>query len=274
MSTSPMSVLRFAALLVLTAPACSMLTLNSFIASHMVLARHPSAARVWGNATAGANVSVELIGVGQWKTAAAADGSWQLELPPQPAGVNHSLVITDGSTSLTLQDVAFGDVFLCTGQSNSEWFTHNHNRNPDTVCLVVEFSLNAAMNATAEIADSIHYPNLRLATVANQFSATPMSNAPSIANYTDPDGKVEAWRRSGPDAFAPATSTEFSYFSAVCYLFGRDLYRRCTQPPPCPAYLAAPVQVVWRLGPDWARGCRCRWRQNRNSDVTWCTGGC
>ena len=81
------------------------------------------------------------------------------------------------------------------------------------------------MNASAEIADSINYPNLRLATVATQLSATPMSNAPSIANYTGPDGKVEAWRRSEPDAFAPATTTQFSYFSAVCYLYGRDLYK-------------------------------------------------
>ena len=41
----------------------------------------------------------------------------------------------------------------------------------------MEFSLNAAMNASAEIADSIHYPNIRLATVADQFTATPMANA-------------------------------------------------------------------------------------------------
>ena len=91
----------------------------------------------------------------------------------------------------------------------------------------MEFSLNAAMNASAEIADSINYPNLRLSTVATVPGAkTPMHDVPSITNYTDPkSGKVVSWRVSEPDAFAPATSTEFSYFSAVCYLFGRDLFK-------------------------------------------------
>jgi sialate O-acetylesterase len=96
----------------------------------------------------------------------------------------------------------------------------------------MEFSLNAAMNASQEIADSIHYSEgLRLATVDTRPSSTPMANAPSIANYTGPDGTIQAWRRSEPDAFAPATidgkpNTQFSYFSAACYLFGRDLYRQ------------------------------------------------
>ena len=59
----------------------------------------------------------------------------------------------------------------------------------------MEFSLNAAMNASAEIADSINYPNLRLATVATRPSATPMANVHPIPNYTNADGTVAAWRR-------------------------------------------------------------------------------
>ena len=107
-------------LALLIVPACGQLVLNNFIASHMVLARQPMAARVWGNTAPGNIVSVTLVGGGSWKAAAAtADGFWQLDLPPQPAGANHSLTFSDGSTVVTLHDIAFGDVFLCSGQSNS-----------------------------------------------------------------------------------------------------------------------------------------------------------
>eukprot|EP01052_Picozoa_sp_SAG31_P042490 SAG31_NODE_6761_length_1895_cov_1.702116_3_plen_88_part_00 len=77
--------------------------------------------------------------------------------------------------TVTLSDVAFGDVYLCTGQSN------------------MEFSVNAAANASAEIADSVNYPQLRLATVLNRPAATPQSNVPSIANFSWPtDGNKTA----------------------------------------------------------------------------------
>eukprot|EP01047_Picozoa_sp_COSAG01_P047540 COSAG01_NODE_4552_length_4929_cov_144.720083_2_plen_531_part_00 len=89
--------------------------------------------------------------------------------------------------------------------------------------------MNAALNASAEIADSINYPQLRLATVLNRPTATPQSNVPSIANFSWPtDGNRTAgyvWRQSGPNALAPANDTGFTFFSAVCYFTGRDLVR-------------------------------------------------
>jgi sialate O-acetylesterase len=99
------------------ARAPASLSLHHFVSSHMVLAREPLAAVVWGNATAGKVVTVSLGGGGSWKSPpAAANGSWSVELPPQPAGVGHTLTVTDGSTTLKLGDIAFGDVYLCTGQ--------------------------------------------------------------------------------------------------------------------------------------------------------------
>ena len=93
------------------------LTLHTFVADHMVLAREPLSARIWGNATAGAIVTVALGGGVSAKSApAATNGSWSVELPPQPAGAGHSLTVSDGTTKLSLSDVAFGDVYLCTGQ--------------------------------------------------------------------------------------------------------------------------------------------------------------
>jgi sialate O-acetylesterase len=97
--------------------AAATLTMHTFIADHMVLAREPLSARIWGNATVGATVTVALAGGGSAKSAPAAmNGSWSVELPPQPAGAGHSLTVSDGTTTLKLSDVAFGDVYLCTGQ--------------------------------------------------------------------------------------------------------------------------------------------------------------
>jgi sialate O-acetylesterase len=125
-------------------------------------------------------------------------GLWTIELPPQPASSGHTITISDGKSRIQLDDIAFGDVYLCSGQSN------------------MQMSVQDAKNSTSEIEDSMHYPDLRLATVSMVRSSTPQQDVTSKAsNYT--------WTRSGPGAFG---SEKFSYFSATCYFFGRDLYTK------------------------------------------------
>ncbi|VEU37517.1 unnamed protein product [Pseudo-nitzschia multistriata] len=174
------------------------LKLPTFVASHMVLQREPLSSRIWGWADPGSLVRVSLDSKIYTDTNAQPDGSWIIELPPQPAGSDHKILIADGETSITLQDVAFGDVYLCSGQSN------------------MELSLPAVFNASAEIEDSSNYPNLRLATVDKVTSDTPQKDAPSKS----PD---YAWARSGPDAMN--LNDTFKYYSATCYFFGRELYK-------------------------------------------------
>jgi hypothetical protein len=88
----------------------SPLTLNNFVADHMVLAREPLSANVWGNATAGSKVTVSLDGKAVANTVATADGRWRAAIPPQPAGTDHTITVADGSASIEIVDVAFGDV--------------------------------------------------------------------------------------------------------------------------------------------------------------------
>ena len=83
-----------------------------------------------------------------------------IDLPPQPAGDGHRITISDGETVLQLDDIAFGDVYLCAGQSN------------------MEMTVPAVFNAAAEIEDSINYPNLRLLSVARKTADTPQDDAP------------------------------------------------------------------------------------------------
>ena len=180
--------------------AVDKLTLPTFLASHMALQREPHAARLWGWAPPQAKVMATVTGPKATGAAVAdADGLWVIDLPPQPASASEDILLTDGTTTITLEDIAFGDVYLCSGQSN------------------MEFSVNTAFNASHEIADSVNYPSLRLATVKNDVADAPKPDAASKANYT--------WARSGPAAFVPVDGTGFSWFSATCYFFGRDLYK-------------------------------------------------
>ena len=50
----------------LIAASARPLQLHHFIDNYMVLQRAPLAARIWGNATSGARVTVELKGVNHW----------------------------------------------------------------------------------------------------------------------------------------------------------------------------------------------------------------
>ena len=81
----------------------------------------------------------------------------------------------------------------------------------------MEFSVNGAFNATAEIADSANYPGLRLATVQKVPSNMPLENTTSKAPYS--------WAKSGPAAMQPVGGAGFSWFSATCYFAGRDIFR-------------------------------------------------
>ena len=152
------------------------LTLPTFIASHMVLQRAPLQARLWGWTKPGKNVTATLDQDLTITTTAGASGEWELEFAPQVAGSGHTIEIHDGTSSITLADVAFGDVWLCSGQSN------------------MEFSVNTAFNASAELADSASYPDLRLATVKKAVAPTPLPDIGSKSNYS--------WARSGPHSLS------------------------------------------------------------------------
>ena len=76
---------------------------------------------IWGWADAGEEVTVVLRDADQTvehaQTRADQDGNWRVELEPRPAGGPYSLTINE----LELTDVLYGEVWLCSGQSNMEW---------------------------------------------------------------------------------------------------------------------------------------------------------
>lgn len=98
-------------------------TLPAIWSSDMVL-QQQSEARFGGKATPGADVTI----VAQWQKTpltvkAGADGRWSAKIKtPEGGKKNYTLEFTDGADgeSLTLENIAIGEVWLCSGQSNME----------------------------------------------------------------------------------------------------------------------------------------------------------
>jgi len=107
---------------------------------------------------------------------------------------------------IVLSNVAFGDVYLCSGQSN------------------MEFSVNNAFNASEEIQASILYPGIRMFTAARAVADNLQTD---VSDKTGGAGIYanSTWAVSAPAAFSPVGGVGFSWFSAVCYFFGREVYR-------------------------------------------------
>uniref|UniRef100_A0A8C0FQ45 Sialic acid acetylesterase n=1 Tax=Bubo bubo TaxID=30461 RepID=A0A8C0FQ45_BUBBB len=96
----------------------------SYYGDHMVLQKEPAGAVVWGYGEPGAAVTVVLSGAGglvvMKKTARVKgpSGTWTTVLDPMDQGGPYALTAGQGSENVTLRDVYFGDVWLCSGQSN------------------------------------------------------------------------------------------------------------------------------------------------------------
>ena len=82
-----------------------------------------SGALVWGFAKPDAKVSCTVdSGAPVTATADTATGRWELTLQEKGSPAARTLVFaTPGGTSVTLENVMFGAVFLCSGQSNMDF---------------------------------------------------------------------------------------------------------------------------------------------------------
>jgi len=162
--------------------------LPNLYGDHMVLQRDRPVP-LHGTAAPGQTVTVTLTPTGGqaiWHLTANADanGLWTVTLPATTAGGPYTLSFSADNT-IGLNDVEFGEVWLCSGQSN------------------MAFPLSSAKNADAEIAAADH-PDVRF--YQSPFSARIRPEADTITG---------AWKRCTPD--------DVSNLSAVAYFYGRDL---------------------------------------------------
>ena len=173
-------------------------TIASYYQDNMVLQREPYNAIIWGYAQTNSIVSTVLRGKIFNTTAVKVSWStnyiWTLKLDPMPASdvpTNIQLTETrpDGKSSLTIKNVLFGDVWICSGQSN------------------MEMSLLETFNGSDEANKSGKYDKIRIMTVAPVSSPVPVYDLIKIE---------QNWSVSSAASLG-------NYFSATCWYFGKSL---------------------------------------------------
>jgi sialate O-acetylesterase len=143
-------------LALLAATAQAEVRLSNVFGEHMVLQRDRPL-RVWGEATPGQTLTVELAGH-KASTRVDADGRWRVQLAPLPAGGPYRLRV-QGDQAIELDDVLIGDVWLLGGQSNMEFPLGATDTGPEEVASPqnpqlrqLRVPLRASVHPEAEIA--------------------------------------------------------------------------------------------------------------------------
>ena len=176
-------------LILLSCSLSAQVKLPTFFSNNMVL-QQGMEIPVWGWASPGEKVLVMLD-----KSTASAkankEGKWSLRLPAMNYGGPHKLTVK-GKNLQTFENVMIGEVWVCSGQSNMEFYLVNSN------------------NGDAEVAASGN-PQIRLFTVKKRISQKPQDQLE--------DGE---WLPCSPES-SPR-------FSAVGYFFGRALYEKLKVP--------------------------------------------
>ncbi|KAA0988854.1 sialate O-acetylesterase [Dyadobacter aurulentus] len=178
----------FQFLLLLTALSVQVfaqIRLPRLISDNMVLQRDQPIT-VWGWAAPKEKVTV--IFKNKTRSAVAgADGKWSIELPAQPAGTGFEMLVK-GKNEVRIRNIAFGDVWLCNGQSN------------------MVINMERVKERFPEDIANANYPDIR-----NFF-------IPTLIDLTGPqqDFPNAEWKAASPK--------DVLGFGAVSYFFARDLY--------------------------------------------------
>ncbi len=158
--------------------------LPAILGDGMVI-QQSSEVRLWGWAKPGEKILIST----SWTTVASdavgdAKGLWRATVKTPAADGKAQTISFKGDNEVVLKDVLFGEVWVCSGQSNMEW------------------PLIASENGQEAVKNASH-PTIRLFMVENTVSAEPQA---------DCKGKWSA-----------ATPESAKNFSAVGYFFGREI---------------------------------------------------
>jgi sialate O-acetylesterase len=224
------------------ASASAGLKLHNMFSSGMVM--QAEAPVLYGTAPPSSSITVTVDDDRAIPAHAAADGSWTVRLPPRaasdPTQRGHTVVIgCDGhGWTVELKDVLFGDVWVCSGQSNMEFSTAEAFGDDGMVGGLIAGALQ---------------PGLRLYAVQKNSSTEPLAEAVDLmypGGWVHSTPKTVCGAEYNNDGYDPSSNTSaycgphcgpstvvrsfkratWGYFSAVCYATGQALLRDTGRP--------------------------------------------
>lgn len=157
---------------------------------HMVLQRDVPL-KIWGWAPKNEIVIVNLNGqIAKGK--ADEGGFWEVDFESQKAGGPYAISFSTAREKLEWKDIYFGDVWLCSGQSNMEW------------------PVGMSNNSNEEI-ENANIPEIRHFKVPRSFS-----------QKAEDDLEGGNWTACSPESV--------EHFTAVGYFFGKEIYENINVP--------------------------------------------
>nr|WP_288834723.1 sialate O-acetylesterase [uncultured Flavobacterium sp.] len=170
--------------------------LPNVIGNNMVLQSNQDVP-IWGKATPKSTVTVKFNGQ-EKKTETDATGYWKVNLfamPPSSLAAE-MLITSDKDSSIRLNNILIGEVWLCSGQSNMRYRMKSEYQKP----------LKTADSLELELSNK--EPQIRLLLTKKKIGATDIDTA--------------GWEQAEGEAL--------SKFSAIGYFFAKNLHRKLNVP--------------------------------------------
>ncbi len=161
--------------------------LPQFFSDNMILQQQTQNA-IWGRADAGEAVTVKASWGAKVSGKADKDGKWKVFLETPRFGTGYSLTVS-GKNKIEIKNVAIGEVWLCTGQSNMGW------------------GLNGTFAAETSIPDA-NDPDFRFYKTFSETSDTPLEFS---------NDRLGRWKVCSPETAGS--------LAAVAFHFGQTLHR-------------------------------------------------
>ena len=165
--------------------------LPAIISSNMVLQQNTTV-KLWGWADANEKITIETSWLKEIiKCEADKQGNWMVDLETTNSKELQSVIIKSKTSNLVLDNILFGEVWLCSGQSNMEMPLKGFTAQPT-------YGSNMAVARSKN-------SNLHLFTVERFASKIPIMDIE----------KYQAWQEASPETVLG--------FSTVAYFFGQQL---------------------------------------------------